>query len=125
MGREMESGCCVLGPFGCRAVGAALGTAVWVMLCFRATFCGVSVSQGGGSGCHRAVAQSLGIFTPPCPLPQKEGAPWQVPGLGVPVTGNGAGWDWVGWGISRFLPEQKLPQALALSPISQSCSFMN
>lgn len=46
MGKEMVSECCILGSFGCRAVGAALGTVVWGMVSFRATFCGDTVSQG-------------------------------------------------------------------------------
>lgn len=31
MGKEMERGCCLLGPgyFGCTEVGAALGPSVW------------------------------------------------------------------------------------------------
>lgn len=122
MGREMESGCCILGlgSFGCRAVGAALGTVVCVMLCFRAAFCGDTVSQGGGS--------DLGDLSPlrvPCPLPLEEGAPWRVPGLGMPVTRDGPGWDWAEWDISSSLPGQGVPQALAPSPSSQGCSLRN
>lgn len=100
---------------GCSPGNTVLGDA-----CFRTTFCRDTVSQGGDLELGH-----LSLLRVPCPLPQQEGAPWQVPAQWVPVTGHGSGWDWAGWGISRFLPGQGLPQALTLSPISQGCSLRN
>lgn len=119
----MESGCWSLGlgSFGCSAVGAGLGLVVWGhAACQGHLLWGHSVTGWWLSpwGPARPVtgygSQPSGTHVPSC---RRREAPQWVPGLGVPTTSDGAGWDWEGWGTWQLSPRAGTTPGACLSPL--------